>query len=212
MPFWRGEYWTGNQKGGLRCDGLSCSVMSSSATLWALACQASLSMELSRQEYWSGSLFPPPGDLPDPGIEPESLVSPTLGGGFLTTATRGIRQAGCQPERHPSGLSQVLKLPFPEPQDWFILRLCTSDTCLILLPVLIRTSEFKQGSLRKALPWWLRDKESACQCRRCRFDLWVGKIPWRRKWQPTPVSLPGTCHGQRCLAGYSPRVAGLDMT
>ena len=37
------------------------------------------------------------------------------------------------------------------------------------------------------LPWWLSGKESACQCRRRRFDPWVGKIPWRRKWQPTPV-------------------------
>ena len=36
------------------------------------------------------------------------------------------------------------------------------------------------------------------------FDLWVGKIPWRRKWQPTPVFLPGKTHGQRSLAGYSP--------
>ena len=36
------------------------------------------------------------------------------------------------------------------------------------------------------------------------FDPWVRKIPWRRKWQPTPVSLPGNCHGQRSLAGYSP--------
>ena len=41
------------------------------------------------------------------------------------------------------------------------------------------------------------------QCRRCRFDSWVGKIPWRRKWQPTPVFLPGDSHGQRSLAGYS---------
>ena len=41
------------------------------------------------------------------------------------------------------------------------------------------------------LPWWLSGKESACQCRRHRFDLWVGEIPWRRKWQPTPVFLPG---------------------
>ena len=46
-------------------------------------------------------------------------------------------------------------------------------------------------------------KESACQCRRCRFDPWVGKIPWRRKWQPTPVLLPRESHGQRSLAGYS---------
>ena len=42
----------------------------------------------------------------------------------------------------------------------------------------------------EGLPRWLRGKESSCQCRRCRrwvFSLWVGKIPWRRKWQPTPV-------------------------
>ena len=41
--------------------------------------------------------------------------------------------------------------------------------------------------------------------RRCGFDPWVGKIPWNRKWQPTPVSLPEESHGQRSLAGYSPR-------
>ena len=46
------------------------------------------------------------------------------------------------------------------------------------------------------LPWWLSGKESACQCRRCRrhgFDPWVEKIPWRRKWQPTPVFLGFPC-------------------
>ena len=36
------------------------------------------------------------------------------------------------------------------------------------------------------------------------FHPWVGKIPWRRAWQPTPVFLPGESHGQRSLAGYSP--------
>ena len=41
------------------------------------------------------------------------------------------------------------------------------------------------------LPWWISGKEFACQCRRHRFDPWVRKIPWRRKWQPTPVFLPG---------------------
>ena len=49
-------------------------------------------------------------------------------------------------------------------------------------------------------------KESACQFRRCRrhsFDPWVRKIPLRRKWQPTPVFLPGKSHGQRSLVGYS---------
>ena len=39
---------------------------------------------------------------------------------------------------------------------------------------------------------------------RCRLDPWVGKIPWSRKWQPTPVFLLGKSHGQRSLAGYSP--------
>ena len=42
------------------------------ATLWTVACQAPLSMALSRREYWSGLPFPSPGDLPDPGIKPES--------------------------------------------------------------------------------------------------------------------------------------------
>ena len=44
-------------------------------------------MGLSRQEYWSGLPCPPPGDLPDPEIEPESLVSPALEGGFFITST-----------------------------------------------------------------------------------------------------------------------------
>ena len=43
----------------------------------------------------------------------------------------------------------------------------------------------------KLLPRWLSSEESACQCRRGRFDPWVRKTPWRRKWQPTPVFLPG---------------------
>ena len=50
-------------------------------------------------------------------------------------------------------------------------------------------------------------EESSCQHRRCkehRFNPWVRKIPWRRKWQPTPVFLAGKSHGQRSLAGYNP--------
>ena len=42
------------------------------------------------------------------------------------------------------------------------------------------------------------------QCRILGFEPWVGKIPWRRKWQPSPVFLPGKFHGQRSLLGYSP--------
>ena len=47
-------------------------------------------------------------------------------------------------------------------------------------------------------------KEVTCQCRSLGFDPWIGNIPWRRKWQPSPVFLPGKPHGQRSLAGYSP--------
>ena len=57
------------------------------ATLRTLAHQAPLSMGFSRQEYWSGLPFPPPGDLSDLGIEPVSLRSPALASGFFTTST-----------------------------------------------------------------------------------------------------------------------------
>ena len=57
------------------CAVLSCSALFDSATPWNAACQAPLSMGFSRQEYWSGLPFPPPGDLPNPEIEPRC---PTL--------------------------------------------------------------------------------------------------------------------------------------
>ena len=56
-------------------------------TLWTVARQAPLSMGFSRQEYGKGLPCPPPEDLPDPGIEPESPKSPALAGRFLTTST-----------------------------------------------------------------------------------------------------------------------------
>ena len=59
-------------------------------------------------------------------------------------------------------------------------------------------------------------KEPTCQCirhKRLEFDPWIGKIPWRRAWQPTPVFLPGESHGRRSLKGYSPwGHTELDMT
>ena len=54
------------------------------------------------------------------------------------------------------------------------------------------------------LLWWLRRYSVCLQCGRPGFDPWVRKIPWRRKWQSTPVLLPGKSHGQRSLVGYSP--------
>ena len=69
-------------------------VVSDFATLWTVACQASLSMGFSRQEYWSGLPFPPPGDLPDPGIKP---ISPALAGVFFTTSTTWEAPNYCLP-------------------------------------------------------------------------------------------------------------------
>ena len=62
------------------------------------------------------------------------------------------------------------------------------------------------------LPWWLTWLSVCLKCGRPRFDPWVRKIPWRRKWQPSPVFLPGESHGWS-LAGYSPwGRKKLDMT
>ena len=78
------------------------------------------------------------------------------------------------------------------PKSDYSLRLhcyAPSLSCPLLLPL--------------GLPWWLSGKESAYQCRKCRFNPWVRKISWR-KWQPTPVFLSGKSHGQSSLVGYSP--------
>ena len=79
---------------------------------------------------------------------------------------------------------------------------------VLLFPTLSLGNEtsFLLGSL---LPysfgsWWLRQWKIYLQCRKPGFNPWVGKIPWRREWQPTPVLLPGEFHGQRSLAGFHP--------
>ena len=76
-----------------------------------------------------------------------------------------------------------LRLPYP--QKYILSTYC---------------EELRKG-INEGLPTWLSGKEFACQFRRCRFDPWVGKIPWRRERQPTPVFLHGKSHGQRSLGG-----------
>ena len=73
---------------------------------WTIARQAPLSMEFSRQEYWSGLPFPPPGDLPDPGIKPASHMAPALAGVFFTVKPPGKAIFGCGSSGH---LSSILK-------------------------------------------------------------------------------------------------------
>ena len=74
----------------MRCVGMCAKSHSDSLLLftipWTVACQAPLSMEFSKQEHWTGFPCPPPGDLPDPGIEPEALRSLALAASFFTTS------------------------------------------------------------------------------------------------------------------------------
>ena len=76
-------------------------------TPWTIAHQAPLFMGFSRQDYWSGLPFPPPGDLPSPGIKPESLVSPAFAGGFFTTAPPG------NPNQNIPGLKNLWHFSLP---------------------------------------------------------------------------------------------------
>ena len=71
----------------------------------------------------------------------------------------------------------------------------------------LSTTKLEVFTCKLGFPGGARGKQSAYQCRRCKrhgLDPWVRKIPWRRKWQPTLVFLPGKSHGQRRLGGYSP--------
>ena len=72
---------------------------------------------------------------------------------------------------------------------------------------------FLGGAQASLVAQWLKKKKSSCQCRRYGFNPWVGKIPWRRKWQSTPVFLPEKSHWWGNLAGCSPwRCKESDMT
>ena len=78
----------------------------SCAALWTVAHQAPLSMGFSTQEYWSGLPCHPPGDLPDPGIEPSSLMSPALAGRFFTSGATWEARVFC-------GLGQMCDDMYP---------------------------------------------------------------------------------------------------
>ena len=196
-------------------------------------------MGLSRWEYWSGLLFPPPGDLPDPGVKPTPPVSPALADGFLTTKPPGeawshmmIYKGTCCDTlpvfgvRHLTlSLRHILQLKSAHPCKLCRFWLCDPVDCSppgssvhgifqarTVECVAISSSRglkrcthfsraFPGGAVVKNLPadsGDLRDEGS-------RDTSWVRKIPWRCKWQPTLVFLPGIFHGQRSLAFYSPR-------
>ena len=83
---------------------------------------------------------------------------------------------------------------------WFSELVSSSRTLYIRSP----SGDSTNKHYGTGLPWWLRWYRICLQCRRPAYSPWVGKIPWRREWQPTPVFLPGEFHGQSSLVGYSP--------
>ena len=96
---------------------------------------------------------------------------------------------------HRSSLKEILKAVLKPKRKWMHMEIWGAwrkDDIFINMSV----------TLSNRLPRSLSDKESACQCKRCRkcrFSPLVGKIPWRKKRQPIPVFLPGESHGQRSL-------------
>ena len=88
-------------------------------TLWTVACQAPQSVGFSRQVYWNWLPCPPPADLPDPGIEPMSLTSPALAGGFFNTgATCVARQAPLSMEILQASMLVWIATPSSKGSSW----------------------------------------------------------------------------------------------
>ena len=99
--------------------------------------------------------------------------------------------------------------------SWFLFAICTQNWKSNLLILIHSSKNFRHALsifVNILMPYFLHKdfsddlvgkKSVQYRChRRLEFDPWVGKIPWRRKWQPTPVLLPGKSHGQRSLVDY----------
>ena len=128
-------------------------------TPWVVARQAPLSMGFSRQGYCSGLPFPPPGDLPDPGVEPSS---PALASRFSTT----------EPPKsiHCSILNTVLGY-----EDILVEKICK----ILVGGGLTVFKKGRQTIINKCgLPWWSSGKEPACQHRGHQFHPCSGKVPY----------------------------------
>ena len=120
--------------------------------------------------------FPSAGDLPNSGIKPASLMFPALACGFFTTSstcawvdfcTKKVLRFLCHKTEERPGRMEA------EPEAE-------------MMPYRFGLQYPPAG-----LPWWLSWLRVHLQCGRPGFDPWVGKIPWRKAWQPTPVFLPG---------------------
>ena len=200
------------------------------AAPWTVAHQASLSMEFSRQESWSGLSSLPPGDLSNPGIEP---TSPALAGEFFTPSVTWEAQGSNQSPKKgeekdntrqictlwsqkqnflrnslmPYWLEMYHTDIFSCRRGWnaglsFRVGRRTANKTRVLL---IRNMSGAVHEASQVAQWNPLPMQDTQRSMRHRFVSWLKKIPWWRAWQSTPVFLPRESHGQRSLAGYSPR-------
>ena len=163
-------------------------------------------MGFSTQEYWRGLPFPSPEDLPDPGINPGLLHCRQIFCHLSHQGSPGSPWWGQILESYLLELEPWLPCSV-QGQPWGRFFICVSLSFFRCTPSKIIVTNFPGGLIVKEPTWHCR------RHKRCGFDSWVGKIPWRRAWQPTPVFLPGESHEQRGLAGYSAWVRNeLEMT
>ena len=126
--------------------------------------------------------------------------------GILEWAAYPFSRGSSQP-RNQTGVSCIASGFFT---NWVIREALTTGKiiALIILTFVSKVMSLLFNMLSRFviafLPWWVRWWRICLQCGRPGFNPWVGKISWRRKWQPTPVFLPGKSHGCRNLVGYSP--------
>ena len=101
----------------------------------------------------------------------------------------------------------VCSAPLPTFKSDFVVELCEYFLYILGIHSLsdLSFASMFYHSVKCFHPWWLRGLSVSLQCGRPGFDPWIRKIPWRRKWQPTPVFLPGESHGWRSLEGCSPQ-------
>ena len=135
---------------------------------------------------------PPPGDLPNPGTKARS---PTLQADSLPSEAPG-KPTAKETLRNIRKVQKIyLKLQSQKKKKDSIQEKRQSRNFLGLIKYI---KPYIQGGFTGD------SVVGVYECRRCGFDSRVGKTPWKRKWQPTPVFLPGKSYGQRSLADYSP--------
>ena len=180
--------------------------------------QAPPSLRLSRQEHWSGLPFPPPmhesekwkwslsvmSNSSQPhGLQPTRLHRPWDFPGKSTGVgchclLRRLRLVVVNSLHVKSQIAfQILHSREIQLLSWFSESKCPS------IHLSLKTEwESARERPNSDATWLLAQMQRIClQCRRPRFKPWVGRIPWRREWQPTPIFLPGEIHGQRSLLG-----------